>query len=77
MTMSKYEAFAEMIRDQIRSGQLKPGERLLSYSQYQQQGWKRTTIMLAMRTLRAEGWVRGQPGEAVFVADHPPGAATD
>lgn len=75
MTMPKYEAFAEAVREQIRTGQLKPGERLPSNSQYQLQGWKRTTIMLGMRILRAEGWVRGQPGEATFVADQPPGSA--
>lgn len=72
MTMPKYEAFAEQIREQIRRGELQPGDRLPSNTQYQQQGWKRTTIMLGMRILRAEGWVRGQPGEAVFVADRPP-----
>lgn len=75
MTMPKYEAFAEMIRAQVRSGQLKPGEQLPSNTQYQVQGWKRTTIMLGMRKLRDEGWVRGQPGEAVYVAEHPPGVS--
>jgi DNA-binding GntR family transcriptional regulator len=72
MTMPKYEAFAEQVRDQIRTGVLRPGDRLPSNTQYQLQGWKRTTIMLGMRILRAEGWVRGQSGEGVFVADHPP-----
>lgn len=72
MTMPKYEQFAESIRAQIRAGQLKPGERLPSNTQLQLQGWKRSTIVMGMRQLRGEGWVRGQPGEAVFVADSPP-----
>ncbi len=77
MTMPKYEAFAEMIRAQIRSGQLEPGQRLPSNTRYQASGWKRTTIMLGMRKLRDEGWVRGQPGEGAYVAGHPPNAAPD
>lgn len=72
MTVPKYEAFAEMIRDQIRAGRLQPGDRLPSNTDYQAEGWKRTTIMLGMRELRNTGWVRGVPGEAVFVAEHPP-----
>lgn len=76
MSMPKYEQLAEQIRDQIRSGVLKPGERLPSNTQYKLQGWRHGTIVIAMRALRTEGWVRGQPGEGVFVAEHPP-IATD
>lgn len=72
MTMPKYEAFAEKVKNQIRSGELQPGDKLPSNTQYQLQGWKRTTIMLGLRELRNGGWVRGQSGEGVFVADHPP-----
>lgn len=68
----KYEQFAEMIRAQIRSGILRPGDRLPSNSQFKEQGWKHGTYLAGMRQLRTEGWVRGQPGEAVFVADNPP-----
>lgn len=75
MTMPKYEQLAGQIRDQIRSGVLKPGDRLPSNTAFQQQGWRHGTIVIAMRVLRAEGWTRGQPGEGVFVADHPPGSA--
>lgn len=77
MTMPKYRQLAEMIKDQIRSGVLKPGDRLPSSSQYDEMGWKHGTYIAAMRELRAEGWTRGQPGEGVFVAGHPPGAAAD
>lgn len=74
MPMPKYEQFAEHIRVQVRAGELQPGERLPSTSTYMAQGWKRGTIVAGMRVLRAEGWVRGQPGEAVYVAEnHPSG----
>jgi DNA-binding GntR family transcriptional regulator len=72
MTMPKYEQLAEVYRQKIRAGELKPGDRLPSTSQIEADGWKRGTIGIAMRTLRLEGWTRGQPGEAVYVADHPP-----
>lgn len=68
----KYEQLAEEIRSQIRSGVLKPGDRLPSTSALKAAGWKHGTIGIAMRTLRLEGWTRGQPGEAVYVADRPP-----
>lgn len=68
----KYEQFAESIRQQIRAGILKPGDRLPSNTQFKADGWKHGTIVIGMRQLRNEGWVRGQPGEAVFVADNPP-----
>jgi hypothetical protein len=51
---------------------LKPGDRLPSNTQFKADGWKHGTYLAGMRVLRAEGWVRGQPGEAVFVADDPP-----
>lgn len=71
----KYEQFAETIRAQIRAGILKPKDRLPSNTAFKQQGWKHGTYIRGMQLLRAEGWVRGQPGEAVFVADNPPVAA--
>lgn len=64
--------FAERIRAQIRSGTLKPGDRLPSTSRYVEQGWARSTVVAGIRLLRQTGWVRGQPGQAVFVADDPP-----
>lgn len=76
MTMPKYEQLAEQYREKIRAGELKPGDRLPSTTALVAEGWKRGTIGIAMRTLRQEGWTRGQPGEAVYVATHPPGVAT-
>lgn len=72
-----YEQLAEEIRTKIRAGELKPGDRLPSTSALKEAGWKQGVIMWAMRTLRAEGWTRGQPGQAVYVADRPPVSRTD
>lgn len=72
MTMSKYERLAEEIRTKIRSGELAPGDRLPSTSALKAEGWSQGVITWAMRQLRIEGWTRGQPGDGVFVADHPP-----
>lgn len=66
------QQFAESIRAQIRAGVLKPGERLPSTAGYVAQGWARSTVVAGMRELRTTGWVRGQPGQATFVAADPP-----
>lgn len=71
-TAPLYEQLAEEIRTKIRAGELKPGDRLPSTSALKEAGWKQGVIVSAMRTLRIEGWTRGQPGQAVYVADRPP-----
>lgn len=71
-SVPKYEQLAEIYREKIRSGELKPGDRLPSTSALKADGWKHGVIGWAMRTLRIEGWTRGQPGEAVYVAERPP-----
>lgn len=63
---------AESIRELIRRGTLRPGDRLPSTAQFVEQGWARSTVVAGIRLLRETGWVRGQPGQAVFVADEPP-----
>jgi DNA-binding transcriptional regulator YhcF (GntR family) len=70
--MPLYEQLAELYRAKIRSGELRPGDRLPSTSALKADGWKQNAIVSAMRILRVEGWTRGQPGQAVFVADRPP-----
>lgn len=72
MTTPLYEQLAEQFREQIRAGILKPGDRLPSQSALKAEGWTHGVIVSAMRELRTSGWVRGQPGQAVFVADEPP-----
>lgn len=70
MPVSKYERVANAIREQIRSGQLKPGDRLPSTRQLEaQHGVSYGSVRAAMLILKAEGLVRGQPGEAVYVAE--------
>lgn len=64
--------FADKIREQIHAGQLHPGDRLPSVTQFVEQGWARGTVVAGLRLLRETGWVRSQPGQATFVADHPP-----
>jgi DNA-binding GntR family transcriptional regulator len=63
---------AEQIREQIRTGQLRPGDRLPSTARLVEQGWARSTVVAGVRILRETGWVRGQPGQATFVANDPP-----
>lgn len=68
MTAPKYVRVADAIRDRIRSGQLKPGDRLPSTKQLEEEfGVSYGSVRSAMLVLKAEGLVRGQPGEAVYV----------
>ena len=69
MTTPKYERVASAIREQIRSGQLKPGDSLPTTAQLQEihqvsYGTLRTALLL----LKAEGLIVGHPGERVVVA---------
>ena len=68
MPIAKYERVANTIREQIRSGELKPGERLPSTKELQDihtvsYGTLRTALLL----LKAEKLIEGQPGEGVYV----------
>lgn len=72
MSTPLYEQLAEHVRQQIRAGTLKPGDRLPSQSTLKDEGWTHGVIIAAMRELKNGGWTRGQPGQAVYVVDHPP-----
>lgn len=73
ITMAKYEQLAEVIRQQIRSGELPPGGKLPSTAQLKNRhGVSQSTVRSAMLVLKAEGWVVGAQGEAVYVAPNPP-----
>lgn len=64
----KYLRVADAIRERIRTGVLKPGDRLPSTKQLEAEfGVSYGSIRGAMLVLKAEGLVRGQPGEAVYV----------
>lgn len=72
MSIPLYTQLAEQLRGEIRAGRLKPGDRLPSQSALKEQGWTHGVIIAAMRELKNGGWTRGQPGQAVYVSDHPP-----
>ena len=65
----KYQRVADAIRERIRTGELKPGDRLPSTKRLEAEfGVSYGSIRGAMLVLKAEGLVRGQPGEAVYVS---------
>jgi len=67
---AKYMRVADAIRDQIRSGDLKPGDKLPSTHQLiEQHGVSYSSIRSAMLVLKAEGLVEGRQGEGVYVVD--------
>ena len=69
MTAPKYVRVADAIRQRIQTGELKPGDRLPSTKQLEAEfGVSYGSIRGAMLVLKAEGLVRGQPGEAVYVS---------
>lgn len=66
--ISKFETLAAHIRSQVQSGRLKPGDRLPSTAQLQQQfGVSYGTVRAAVLTLKAEAVIVGRQGEGVFV----------
>lgn len=71
--MTRWERIAEHIREQIRSGQLRPGDRLPSYAALgEEHGASYGTVRMALAVLRTEGWIAGEPGVGVFVRDDHP-----
>lgn len=69
----EYQRVADDLREQIRKGQLAPGEKLPTKKQLAAHyGVGETSIDNAMLLLRAERWVRGHQGRGVFVAERPP-----
>lgn len=64
----KFERVAQAIRDQIRSGQLKPGDQLpitTELLKIHRVGYG--TLRTALVLLEAEGLIEGRPGEGRFV----------
>ncbi len=62
-----------MIRQQITSGQLRPGDRLPSTRALAADlGVSRTTVIAALKRLRAGGWIDSRPGAPVRVRHDPP-----
>lgn len=65
----KYQIWAERIRKQIRSGQLRPGERLPSFSQMKQSGFSQATLDRALALLENEGLIIRREKVGVFIAE--------
>ncbi|MEO3742542.1 winged helix-turn-helix domain-containing protein [Plantactinospora sp. B5E13] len=65
-----YQRIANDIRERIRSGELKPGDKLPSTSELcAQHNVSTQVIRSVMLTLRAEGLVEGHQGRGVYVRD--------
>ena len=66
-----FEVIAETLRDQIRSGGLKPGEALPTQAALMREfGASSLTVQKAMALLKQEGWAVSRPGKGAFVAHH-------
>jgi GntR family transcriptional regulator len=65
--MPLYDELAQQIRDQIASGELKPGQPLPSMKDYKEEGWAYGTYRSAILILKAEGLVVGRQGKGVYV----------
>ncbi|WP_327075436.1 GntR family transcriptional regulator [Kitasatospora purpeofusca] len=66
-----FEVIAETLREQIRSGQLKPGDALPTQSALMREfGASSLTVQKAMALLKQDGWAISRPGKGAFVAPH-------
>ncbi len=72
---STYKTLAAELRDQIRSGQLKPGDRLPSFSEGKASGISQRTFEHAHALLEKEGLIRRIPRRGTFVSAPPLTAA--
>ncbi|MEO3817549.1 winged helix-turn-helix domain-containing protein [Plantactinospora sp. B24E8] len=70
-----YQRVINAITEQIRSGELAPGDKLPTYAQLADQfKISVTTAQNALRILRERGLVEGHQGKGTFVAENPPPA---
>jgi len=66
-----FEVIAETLREQIRTGGLKPGDALPTQSALMREfGASSLTVQKAMALLKQEGWAVSRPGKGAFVAHH-------
>lgn len=73
MITPTYRRIVDDIREKIRTGQLKPGDKLPTVEEMKAQyGTSSTAIRNAMLVLRGEGLVEGHQGKGVYVTDSPP-----
>ncbi|MFY1697748.1 MULTISPECIES: winged helix-turn-helix domain-containing protein [unclassified Solwaraspora] len=70
MSMPKYERVASAIRDQIHSGELRPGDQLPTTQRLiDHYGVSYGSVRTALLILKAEGLIEGRQGEGVFVRE--------
>ncbi|MEU0070850.1 winged helix-turn-helix domain-containing protein [Streptomyces sp. NPDC006332] len=73
-----FEVIAETLREQIRSGGLKPGDALPTQTALMREfGASSLTVQKAMALLKQDGWAVSRPGKGAFVAHHDHRADTD
>lgn len=73
MSEAAYLQVARDIREKIRSGELKPGDKLPSFNALcQQYEVSSTVIRSAMIVLKSEGLIDGRQGKGVYVTDQKP-----
>ncbi|MFJ3302149.1 GntR family transcriptional regulator [Streptomyces sp. NPDC086549] len=66
-----FEVIAETLREQIRSGGLKPGDALPTQAVLMREfGAASLTVQKAMALLKQDGWAVSRPGKGAFVAHH-------
>ncbi|AEB47342.1 MULTISPECIES: winged helix-turn-helix domain-containing protein [Micromonospora] len=70
MSEAAYLQVARDIREQVSSGQLKPGDKLPSFASLcDQYKVSNTVIRAAMLILKAEGLIDGRQGKGVYIAN--------
>lgn len=68
MATPNYQRVAADLRRQIQSGELRPGDKLPSIAQLQEQyGVGNNAVHMATVILKSEGLVRGHQGKGVYV----------
>lgn len=73
MGIAEYRRIVDDVATRIRSGELRPGQKLGSYRELAQEyDVGVTTIRNALVVLEERGWTVGRPGKGTFVADRPP-----
>lgn len=72
-SMATFERIAESIRDDIRSGQLQPGDKLPPHRELAAKyNVAVATLQNALRKLQDEGWLTARASVGVFVNTPPP-----
>lgn len=70
---TKKQEIVEHIKAQIDAGNLRPGDALPTARELREQfGYSVTPVREAINELKLLGYVVGQPGVRVYVAEHPP-----